>query len=302
MRPTLEICCFGLLAALAAAAAPRAASAVVVLKKGVEAPLMGHLVRADDRALVIRQELPGGKSRDVTIARSEIDDIVETVSRQRLAELNPANPATYLEYAEELAEKRRDPEARDTARRLLTIAASRGDASLRHSSLLTLADLARTAGEHRRLKALLYLTDPRHDSSILSSSAHSSATNDSSAQAELLSAFRHIRQGQGAAAKAILEKKPVQDELASEHAPFTLAELTALSKERTLTDTQLARLLRAELAMEAESTPQASADQSRWSKSANTSDLTPVLPLNFDHLTEFDPTECLYKNGQWQRP
>jgi len=299
-RPEKLLTC--LVAALAAIAAPRAASAVVVLKQGVETPLMGHLVRADERTVVIRQELPGGKSRDVTISRSEIDDLVETVSRERLAELDPDKSAAYLEYAEELAEKRRDPEARDTARRLLTIAAHRGNAAQQHSSLLILADLARTTDERRRIKALLYLTDPRHDPSTLDQSISVGATSDSSAQAELLSALRLIRQGQGAAAKIILDKKPVQDELARADATFTLAELTALTGERTITDAQLSRLLRAELALESVGSPKASSNQSAWSRTASSLELAPVLPLTFDHLTEYDPKECLYRNGKWQRP
>jgi hypothetical protein len=293
-----------LLLALAAASCltPRAAQAVVVLKKGVETPLMGHLVRADQRSIVIRQELPGGKTRDVTIARGDIEELIETVSQQRLSELDPARPAAYLEYAEELAEKRRDPQARDAARRLLTIAAHRGDRALRNSSLLILANLARTEDQRRSIQALIYLNDPRHDDSILTTSAALAATADPSARTDLLTALRLIRQGQGSAAKALLDKKTVQSEIASLSEQITLHQLTTLAAERTLTDNQLALILRAELALEpqpANSSP--SAPQS-WSKAAATHGLAPVPPLDLTHLTEFDPTECLYRNGKWQRP
>lgn len=287
-----------LLAIVAATAPSRAARAVVVLKKGSETPLMGHLIRSDERAVVIRQELADDQTRDVIIPRSEIDEVLETVSPERLAQLKPSQPAAYFEYAEELAEKRRDPEARDAARRLLAITASRGDAAIRHSSLLLLADLARTDFERRRVEALLYLNDPRHDTALLRSATAASPASDPAAHAELLSAIRLIRQGQAAAAKSLLDKKSVQEELARANLPIKLADLTSLAGERALKGGQLATVLRAELALQPQRTP--SSQLARWSRSPST--FEPLPPLSLDTVTEFDPHECLYKDGKWQRP
>lgn len=303
MHPRLKHLAVGwLLAVTLALCREQRAEAVVVLKKGVAAPLMGHLVRADERTVVVRQELEGGKSRDVVIPRSEIDEYVETVSPQRLAELHPAQPSGYLEYAEELAEKRRDPEARDTARRLLTIAASRGDAALRQSSLRVLVELARSEEERRRIAALIFLTGPHHEAEVLSTDSVVANEPDSSARHEALTALRLIRQGQGATAKGLLEKKPVQEELARGELKMTPAELTALAAERSLDAEQLARILRAELALEPGSSSPASGQARPWSRAVRSQALTPVLPLSSERLTEFDPSESVFRGGKWQQP
>ena len=97
-------------------------------------------------------------------------ELMITVLPERLAELDPARPQSYLEYAEELAEKRRDPEARDAAMRLFAIAAARGESKVRHSALLGLIELARSPQEERRFRAAAYLHDPAHDLSLLETS------------------------------------------------------------------------------------------------------------------------------------
>src|SRR5437762_6676390 len=123
---------------LAAALLIRPAQAVVVLPKGAKQPIMGYLVRQDERTIVIRQELSDGKSRESSFAKKDLDELIITVSPERLTGLDPNKPQTYREYAEELAEKQRDPEARDAAMRLYAIVAARGDDHLRYSALLGL--------------------------------------------------------------------------------------------------------------------------------------------------------------------
>ena len=149
------------------------AAAVVVLPKGASQPIMGYLVRQDERTIVIRQQLAGGKSRESSFAKKDLDELIITVSPERLAALNPDNPESYREYAEELAEKQRDPEARDTAIRLYAIAAARGDDTLRHSALLGLVPLARNSEEERLFRAAAYLFGSEHDPSVLATTASS---------------------------------------------------------------------------------------------------------------------------------
>ena len=162
---------FCIAAWLALALFVRTLQAVVVLPKGAKQPIMGYLVRQDDHSIVIRQELPGGKSRESSFLRKDLDELIFTVSPERLAALDPSKPAAYWEYAEELAEKQRDPEARDTAIRLDAIAAARGDDHLRHSALLGLIALARNTDEERLFRAATFLFDSDHDPSILAASA-----------------------------------------------------------------------------------------------------------------------------------
>jgi hypothetical protein len=158
-------------ASVAAALFDRPVQAVVVLPKGAKQPIMGYLVRQDERTIVIRQDLPGGKSRESSFPKKDLDELIITVSPERLAALDRNNLNDYREYAEELAEKQRDPEARDTAIRLYAIVAARGEGNLRHSALLGLIALARNADEERLFRAAAYLFDSDHDSSILAGSA-----------------------------------------------------------------------------------------------------------------------------------
>src|SRR5438105_517431 len=83
---------------------PSLASAVVVLPKGSNKPVMGYLVRQDERTVIIRQESLDGKSRELRFAPTEIDELIITVSPERLTALDPVSPALYFEYAEELSE------------------------------------------------------------------------------------------------------------------------------------------------------------------------------------------------------
>src|SRR5437016_300337 len=97
------------------------AAAVVIYKRGTNKPVTGHLVRQSDREVVVREDTPAG-AKDIVIPRSEIEDLIESVSPARLAALSPARPQEYREYAEELAEKKLDPEARIAAVRLFQMA------------------------------------------------------------------------------------------------------------------------------------------------------------------------------------
>jgi len=160
-KPCIALACFAL------SLCARVALAVVVLPKGASAPVMGYLLRHDERIVVVRQPLADGKSRELRFSPREIDELIITVSPERLEVLDPARSAAYLEYAEELAEKRRDPEARDAAIRLYAICAARGDDRLRHSALLGLIALARSPEEERRFRAAAYLFDAEHDESVL---------------------------------------------------------------------------------------------------------------------------------------
>jgi hypothetical protein len=160
--------------------------AVVVLPKGATKPVMGYLVRQDDRTVVVREELPGGKSRETRFQKKDIEELIITVDHERLAALTPDKPELYREYAEELSEKQRDPEARDAAIRLYAIAAARGEGDVRRGALLGLVVLARNAEEERLFRSAAYLFDARHDPAVLAAASGSAArvAKESSASAE----------------------------------------------------------------------------------------------------------------------
>jgi hypothetical protein len=286
---------------------PAVASAVVVLPKGANKPIMGYLIRQDDRLVTIRQEQAGGKSHELSFNKSEIDELIITVSPQRLATLDPSRPQLYREYAEELAEKQRDPEARDAAIRLYAIVAARGDEKLRHSALLGLISLARSPDEERLFRAAAYLDDPDHDASILTSPAAAQATTGNKPAAELLSAVKLARQGKGPAAKPLLAKPAVQADAERIASIISPEELTEACAGRTLSDVQLRKLLQAELALEAPSIPGPTAETKpvelhTWSQSAQPGRLAPLPAIKLETLTEFNPAECIFRGGKWVTP
>ncbi len=149
--------------------APQPASAVIIFLKGQDQPLLGYLVRETSDVVVFRQLLEDGQQRRRTLSKSEIEDLIISVSDERLEKLERSDPQAYREYAEELSEKRKDPDAQETAIRLFLIAAYLDTDRLGRSCLLGMAGLARDEAEQRRFMAMAYLLDPKHDSSLLKS-------------------------------------------------------------------------------------------------------------------------------------
>jgi hypothetical protein len=291
---------------------PAMSRAVVVLPKGASKPVMGYLVRQDDRAVVIREILPDGKPREQSIARDQIDELILTVLPERLTELDPARPQLYREYAEELAEKRRDPEARDMALRLYHMAAVLGDGALRRGALLGLAELARSPQEERRFRAAAYLYDPEHDAALLAGDSDARVTstpNSTESLKELLAALRLARQGKGGQVKAIVEKPAIQEQLAGLSKIIAGDELAAACTAKNLSDEQLYKLLKAETAIEAslsERGPAAASElaapSAGWSAAVKSRGLGALPSLALDSLTEFNPRQCVYRDGKWVEP
>ncbi len=280
------------------------ASAAVVILKGSNQPVMGYLVKQDERTVTLREVLPGGKTRETTFNRARIDELIVTVSRERLASLDPSQPSGYLEYAEELAEKQRDPEARETAVRLYAIAAARGDDALRRSALLGLIALARTPAEEQRMRAAAYLFDTAHDQSLLSSAPADAANLPRSLIDEVLAALVLIRQGRGTQARLILEKPSVRGEAARISPVITVDELAELSAVSQLSNQQLHRVLRAETALEEmklgrSASGETVGEASQWSAILRPGGMKPLPAISLQTLTQFDPEECVFRGGKW---
>jgi hypothetical protein len=290
---------------------PAAASAVVVLPKGSSKPVMGYLVRQDEKSVVVREVLPDGKSREQRFQRDQIDELLITVSPERLAALEASRPHLYREYAEELAEKQRDPEARDAARRLYHIAAVLGEGSLRRGSLLGLAALARSPAEERKFRAAAFLYDAEHDPALIAGRDEAQRARTPAGvepPVELLSAIRLCRQGKGPQARLIIEKPGVREGLAALARIVTAEELLAACSAKELSDEQLHKLLKAEIALQGSGDVLRAIDehsaflQSSWAASVKSSGLSPVPALTLETLTEFDPRACVYRDGKWNTP
>jgi hypothetical protein len=287
------------------------AHAVVVLKKGTTEPLIGYLVRQDETTIVVREQLADGTSREQAIRRADIDELVVTVSPERLTALDPGQPQLYREYAEELAEKARDPEAREAAVRLYAIAAWHGDAKLRKSALLGLAGLAGNPALARRYRAAAYLYDPAHEPALIAREAAvppARTDADRDAMGELLRALRAIRQGKPTEARTILDRETVRPPLELLAPLVTREELLALATTRPLADASMRTVLAAELALEralAERPVEPAAMEQAapsWGNAARAGGLAPLPSLDLLHLTPFDPRACAFQGGKWVMP
>jgi hypothetical protein len=302
-----------LVAAFALWLCPGVSEAIVVLKRGSAEPIMGHLVREDETGLVVREELDGGRTRELRIERSDIEELLVTVDPERLAALDPREPRQYLEYAEELAEKSRDPEAREAAERLFHIAAWLAEGPVRQSGVLGLAAMATSAEERRRLEAAAYLVDAGASRALAATTpvASTAPQVEPSVQTEVLAAVRLLRQGKSREA-AERGKQPAVaaalDILSPGGAAPTLTaeQFAALCQLRELSPEHLRRLLTIELALMPGGTGELPATvappAASWGQLARRNDLAPLPSLDLLHLTSHDPRACLYREGKWRIP
>ncbi len=299
-----------LLVALVWTLAVANAHAVVVFPKGSDEPVMGFLLREDERSVTVRQVLPDGSLRDTTFLRSEAD-IHFTVQKERLEKLASDNARAYRNYAEELAEKRRDPEARETAIRLFLIAAFLDPQNFGRSSLLGMIDLSRSADEEAKFRAMAFLLDPEHDARVLRrpeavKSEPGAATDE--VRSGLLTALRLLRQGKGLGARQTVQRDDVNGLLVQYQDVISVKEFYAACAGGELSPSLLRRIVLLELALSPKSggaidlDRKAAESKSSWSDSIRRHGSRPLPALSLETLTEFNPRECHFRDGKWLEP
>ncbi|MGM0489692.1 MAG: hypothetical protein ACQESR_23410, partial [Planctomycetota bacterium] len=211
--------------------ATQPAWAVLVFVKGEEQPVRGYLVREDEDEMVVNQPRADGTTTDqVIIPRSDIDDVIRTVSAERLESLRPSDPDAYREYAEELAEKKKDPDAHIASLRLFLIAAHLAPDRLGRSCLLGMVPLARSDAEKRRFRAMAYLLDPAHDPGTLTMPVETTSGNpelDREEAKSMLRALRLLRQGKRNAAKTLARRVNLEENLSKLTSMITYDEFEA---------------------------------------------------------------------------
>jgi hypothetical protein len=283
------------------------ASGAVVLLKDRSEPVIGALLRDDKDRVVLRTVDTQGKTREESFPRSEVEKVVPAYSTERLAALDPAKPALYRDYAEELRARGRDPEARDMALRLYLTAAWLDRASLGRSSLLGMISLARSPQEERKFRAALYLIDPRTRLETLQAPTASTpaptSEEDSAAARELLRAARLLRTGKGATARSIIEKPAVEKLLANYNRIFSKADFNAAAGHAMLERRELRQVLLLELELDALLHPAAATSEPAaslaWSRELQGAGGKAVPSLSLETLTEFDPRQCVWREGKW---
>jgi hypothetical protein len=294
------------LAALLITATP--ARAVVVFRKGQDKPLMGFLVRQDEMRVIVQRLLPGGGMREEVLLRSEIASLIETVDRARLAGLKHDEPKAYRDYAEELAEKRQDPEARYTAIRLYLISVWL-DRSLARSSLLGMVALARSEREEARFRALAFLLDADHDSGLLRRpqvTVEAPPELDSGARDRVLQLVRLLRQDRTDEARSMLADPATNKALGQFEEFISLSEIQTVANRGLLTPTLLEKLVRLELSLGA---PVAVSEEAArpaavvsWQEGTRREGFAPLPVLTLETVTEFNPRACQYRDGAWIDP
>ncbi len=294
-----------LLTIVLAMAAARCEAVVVYDKRFPDEPIMGFLVRDTDTSLVVRQVLVNGKETTRTFSKSDVDFIL-TVDRMRLGELNPAEPKDYRDYAEELSEKRQDPEARATAIRLYLIAAHLDGNALGRSSLLGMVNLARSANEEAKFRAMAYLLDPEHDERVLKRpdpvKSRPTTLNDKSRLA-LLNTLRYLRQGYIASARRAFEQSETREAISFFGEIITEKEINAAIRPGRLPQTMLKKFLLIELSLLPNSgdiaPPMVDDRTASWLDAIDRDGKAPVPILTLETLSEFKPTQCVFREGRW---
>jgi len=302
----------GILACLLAGWMTASSRAAIVLPKGDGPPIAGFLVHDDSTKIVLRERLADGTFQDREIMRSQIDEVILTVSAERLQSLRPDDPSGYRDYAEELAEKRKDPEARATAVRLYLIAAHLAPDKLGRSCLMGIAALADEPADVRKFRALAYLLDPAHNRELLKRSDVPVPSAGAAAHAntsELVDALRFLRQGKYAlAAQQAESAEPLFDQYAQFLSYREFLRTCEAAPSSGPSDDLLRRILHIELTLseppaprENRETPQdvPSAD---WRQIVTTGGHAPVPSLSLETITEIDPRKCVFRRSRWAEP
>ena len=226
-----------LVSLLSLQAVPQFAYGVIVLQKGENEGIRGVIVRKDESQIVVKVLARSGKTELRTIPRAQIEEIIETVDKQRLSGLKPSKPESYSLYAEELSDKRNDLEAREMGIRLFLIAAHLDPNRLGRSSLLGMTRLSRSSDEERRFRAMVYLLDTAHDRSSLQAPQHQSRPvvslkMDQGRFKSLLKVGELIRKGEKRTAQLMIQRPPVRRALARYGQVMTAKQLENIASTR----------------------------------------------------------------------
>ncbi|MBA2113433.1 hypothetical protein [Bremerella alba] len=282
----------------------------VVYVKGQKEPISGFVESTDDTSIRLRITTPDGDELHRQILRSEIDLLLQPVSPGRLSQLSPENPKAYREYAEELAEKKTDPEAVETAKRLFMIAAHLDPKTEGRSALLGMTLLMNDAQGVKQLRAMAYLIDPSHDAALLEGQQQEVTTGaalDESMRQEVTKVLRMLRQGERADARQQLQREELRSAMRQGTSKITPDECLALVQglcpgcgQGKIPPYMLQKLVAAELEL---NTSQAANDvQPKWGFYLSETFQKPLPVLSLAKAIGFDPRQCVYRDGAWVEP
>ena len=279
---------------------------VIVFKKNQDEPIRGFLINENAASIEVHEPLPNGDVRKHILPRVSIDDVIRAVEPERLAALKPEAPEGYRSYAEDLAVKTEDPEARAMAIRLYLIAAHLKPDELGRSCLLGMAGLARTPEEERAFRAMSFSLDPDHDASLLKApkiAASDFAVIKEADRQALRSALQLLRAGKLSEARRHFSRPPVQ--AAATYYSHVISESEyqeAIRAAGRLPPGLLRKFLTLEITLST-TVPTEAGDKTSefapWSQIIARGDTKPVISQTLTTLTEFDPRLTIYRDGKW---
>lgn len=291
------------------------ARADLLWRKGVDMPLTGWVVSQSDQQIVFREiekpfvqrdgatvtkKLSAG---DLTILRTEVELLIQTIDELRLERLQPGQWRDYFEYAEELSAATSDVAARQLAVRLYLIAANGSTGDLQSSCLAGLVHLSNNETERERRLLLQQLIRGDRSAPIFGHNFEVKANKvqlTKVEQASGLKIVRLIRTGQGTAAIEIMEKPETIASSKSLENLMATEQLRRWALQPKLAQDQLHQLVRLELTLLGLGfAGDRNHSASNWGQLAQLPIMSAREIPSFENITPFDPAECLYRGGRW---
>lgn len=264
--------------------------------------LFGRIIQQSDAEIVFRERVNADNYIERRIATGDVSSLIRTIDESRLEQLHPGDPLGYLQVAEELALMRRDPEAQSLAIRLYLIAASLTRGLDRNHCLRALVQLARSPHERRSLCELAFLLDRSAPPSILAEPpAPPGPPTTGESLAETIQAVRRARQGDAASLSELLQRESSRALLQRLAAICPVEQLRRVTTAppRTLEELQsLVRLEYALVCMAGARTGPLAAESWKWD--AVDESVADWEPPRLSNVTEFDPEQNVFRDGEWK--
>lgn len=291
-------------------------SADVVWLAGQSTALSGQIVSTAPDQIELQVFENGKLGRIEKIARSQIEQFISNIDIERLERLSPDNPADYRDYAEELAAQRIDLAAQNLARRLYLIAAAnsagnnRNENRIRYSALSGLIAIAESDVQRGRLTMLRSMVSPEAVHVEAAPESKTSARFSEEHDKLMLRLILAMRKENSKEAIELLSSLDNQEIFQNWSEFCSLKELQRIARVNRPSMSQLSKLLRIELQIrsranalktENPNTIQ-SAKRKNWGDFAmQGSGLLSLVP-SFENATTIDPSQSVYRAGEWVRP
>ncbi len=275
------------------------------------APIHGRIVQITTDSIVFESVEKPGTSE--TILRSAIRTWHRSIDPDRLESLHPESPGSYLEYAEELAGLRFDAASMKLSRQLAIIALHLdiekygiGDASFTVAirSLTLLLEIGKDDAEKQRLVRLGIasgLVNHAIDAGPHENDSGPGPSVPDQGEARfLLEHLRNIRRGEFQSAANEQAMARLSSATVDWQFLMTSSELQDCESATNLSAAQMLRLVRLEnsIAEYLESGRQPDIDQG-WATSSRLPAISVPDTITTRNVTEFDPLQCLWRNGKW---